>query len=79
MVSLTPASRLGDGSDRTMAQDPSLSSHQQTSLPLVQRRGLAAELAREHGGVAFSWRRAVAEAVMAFESEQQGQGADGAS
>ncbi|MFD5721687.1 hypothetical protein [Streptomyces sp. NPDC127036] len=38
------------------------------------RRGLAAELAREHGGVARSWRRAVAEAVTVFESEQQGHG-----
>ncbi|MEU0039998.1 hypothetical protein [Streptomyces sp. NPDC006333] len=34
------------------------------------RRGLAAELAREHGGVARSWQRSVAEALAAFESEQ---------
>ncbi|MER7983393.1 hypothetical protein [Streptomyces sp. NPDC095817] len=34
------------------------------------RRGLAAELAREHGGLARSWQRAVAEAVATFESEQ---------
>ncbi|MFG2452845.1 hypothetical protein ACGFSG_26035 [Streptomyces sp. NPDC048512] len=34
------------------------------------RRGLAAELAREHGGVVRSWRRAVAEAVATFEREQ---------
>ncbi|MET7391419.1 hypothetical protein ACFYPT_40785 [Streptomyces sp. NPDC005529] len=34
------------------------------------RRGLAAELAREHGGVARSWQRAVSEALVVFESEQ---------
>lgn len=34
------------------------------------RRGLAAELAREHGGVARSWQRAVTEALAMFESEQ---------
>lgn len=37
------------------------------------RRGLAAELAREHGGVARSWRRAVDEALTVFENEQQTQ------
>ncbi|MCX5281041.1 hypothetical protein [Streptomyces sp. NBC_00198] len=37
------------------------------------RRGLAAELAREHGGVARSWRRAVNEALTVFENEQQTQ------
>ncbi|MFD7874160.1 hypothetical protein ACFV5G_08550 [Streptomyces sp. NPDC059766] len=34
------------------------------------RRGLAAQLAREHGGVARSWQRAVGEARAVFESEQ---------
>ncbi|WP_326844486.1 hypothetical protein OHB33_40715 (plasmid) [Streptomyces sp. NBC_01558] len=38
------------------------------------RRGLAAELAREHGGVARSWRRAVEEALTVFENEQQREG-----
>ncbi|MFD9404713.1 hypothetical protein ACFWA4_38540 [Streptomyces sp. NPDC060011] len=39
------------------------------------RRGLAAELAREHGGVARSWQRAVAEARTVWESEQRAQDA----
>ncbi|MFE2823543.1 hypothetical protein [Streptomyces sp. NPDC059271] len=34
------------------------------------RRGLAAELAREHGGVARSWQRAVNEAQIRFEEER---------
>ncbi|MFD6826585.1 hypothetical protein ACFWC5_40590 [Streptomyces sp. NPDC060085] len=42
------------------------------------RRGLAAELAREHGGVARSWQRAVTEALATFESEQS-QAGDGSS
>ncbi|MEU5076029.1 hypothetical protein AB0G76_31410 [Streptomyces asoensis] len=33
------------------------------------RRGLAARLAREHGGVARSWQRAVAEARALYEQE----------
>ncbi|WAZ18992.1 hypothetical protein STRCI_008672 [Streptomyces cinnabarinus] len=35
------------------------------------RRGLAAELAREHGGVARSWQRAVAEARALYEQGQE--------
>jgi len=34
------------------------------------RRGLAAQLAREHGGVARSWQRAVNEARRLLEQEQ---------
>ncbi|MFF4139110.1 hypothetical protein ACFY1B_48750 [Streptomyces mirabilis] len=34
------------------------------------RRGLAAELAREHGGVDRSWQRAVNEARVVYEREQ---------
>ncbi|MEU5243791.1 hypothetical protein AB0G81_06685 [Streptomyces asoensis] len=33
------------------------------------RRGLAARLTREHGGVARSWQRAVAEARALYEQE----------
>ncbi|WP_371642673.1 hypothetical protein [Streptomyces mirabilis] len=34
------------------------------------RRGLAAELAREHGGVDRSWQRAVNEARVVYKREQ---------
>ncbi|MER6408566.1 hypothetical protein ABT269_34835 [Streptomyces viridosporus] len=41
------------------------------------RRGMAARLAREHGGGERSWQRAVAEARMLYEHEdRQGQGQD---
>ncbi len=36
------------------------------------RRGLAARLAREHGGVARSWQRAVTEARSVYETEKGG-------
>ncbi|MEU1568750.1 hypothetical protein ABZ504_52185, partial [Streptomyces mirabilis] len=36
----------------------------------ADRRGLAAELAREHGGVDCSWQRAVNEACVVYELEQ---------
>ncbi|MGX1545174.1 hypothetical protein [Streptomyces adustus] len=39
------------------------------------RRGLAAQLVREHGGVARSWQRAVGEARAIFESEEAGRDA----
>ncbi|MEU3795979.1 hypothetical protein AB0F07_40450 [Streptomyces fructofermentans] len=38
------------------------------------RYGLAARLAREHGGVARSWQRAVAEARTVLEQEQERKG-----
>ncbi|MFF0142400.1 hypothetical protein ACFYRN_38925 [Streptomyces sp. NPDC005227] len=38
------------------------------------QHGMAAELAREHGGVARSWQRAVAEAQAVLESEQHARG-----
>lgn len=40
-------------------------------------RGLAARLAREHGGVARSWQRAVAEARALSEAEIAGTGPEG--
>ncbi|MEU9273145.1 hypothetical protein [Streptomyces sp. NPDC048251] len=36
------------------------------------RRGLAVRLARDHGGVARSWQRAVAEARALYEAEAEG-------
>ncbi|MEU9272300.1 hypothetical protein AB0E04_43910 [Streptomyces sp. NPDC048251] len=41
------------------------------------RRGLAARLAREHGGVARSWQRAVAEARAVYEAEAEGAASEG--
>ncbi|KQX77031.1 hypothetical protein ASD48_38235 [Streptomyces sp. Root1310] len=58
-----------DRSQREQAVSVALAALREEGGP---RRGLAARLAREHGGVARSWQRAVAEARALYEAETSG-------